>query len=119
MSPFKSARWFSIAAIAGLYGCKMHPAKVSVTPLVGTHWSSATYQLHLTISPAAFTWQIGHRKYVESFRILAKQQLLLSQDTIELYIDKEHRLFIHPLSKKLLAAKDLRVIYAARFLQNK
>jgi hypothetical protein len=72
--------------------------------------------MQLAITPSTFRFQDSLDTRIEAYRSLPNNQLLLGNDTVELYLKQGHILSIQPTSKAVVEAEAIQLIYAMNFL---
>jgi hypothetical protein len=109
--------WLSFL-LTVLIGCKSQSSKkIALEELPSSYWvSSAPYQMQLAITPSTFRFQDSLDTRIEPYRILSNNQILLGNDTVELYLKRGHILSIQPTSKDVVEAEAIQLIYAMDFL---
>lgn len=97
--------------------------KIALKELPNTHWRSSglsfvSDSIQLVITPSTFRFHhcLSTSTRVEPYRLLANSQLLLGEDTVELYLKRGHLLCIRPTNRAIAAAESIQVIYATDFL---
>lgn len=114
---YRPTLWLSFLLTVPI-GCKSQSSKkIALEELPSSYWvSSAPYQMQLAITPYTFRFQDSLDTRIEPYRLLSNNQILLGNDTVELYLKRGHILSIQPTSKDVVEAEAIQLIYAMDFL---